>query len=341
MKHDHNRPDFFFIFVLSLVGVSFAIKLAGVEFPLEALNRYLTSVDQLVRTMWWGILLALIMVSLMSLLPRDLVGQYLGSRPGIRGIARAALAGILFDLCSHGIVLIAMRLYKSGATVGQTMAFLVASPWNSFSLMFIMGSLFGWGWTLVFVGLSALIAITSGLAFDYFVDRGKLPPNPATPKSPAPSKPIRFKDIKDSIVNRPWSVNFVAQVLRDSWHDSKAILRWTFFGIILSSALKGLLEADNFAYVFGPSVVGLVLTILGAALIEVCSEGTIPIGADLMNIAQAPGNSFAFMMSGVSTDYTEIMAIREGTGSWKIALFLPLITVPQIFLLGYLLNQLG
>jgi hypothetical protein len=44
-------------------------------------------------------------------------------------------------------------------------------------------------------------------------------------------------------------------------------------------------------------------------------------------------------MAGVATDYTEVMSIRDTTKSWKIALFLPLITVPQIVLIGAVLNQ--
>ena len=58
-----------------------------------------------------------------------------------------------------------------------------------------------------------------------------------------------------------------------------------------------------------------------------------------MSRANAPGNSFTFLMAGVATDYTEVMSIRDTTNSWRIALFLPLITVPQIVLIGTLLNQ--
>ena len=44
-------------------------------------------------------------------------------------------------------------------------------------------------------------------------------------------------------------------------------------------------------------------------------------------------------MAGVSTDYTEIMSIKDTTGSWKVAFALPLVTLPQVIVLGYILNQ--
>ena len=334
-----KKTDYFFLYTLVVIVISCLLSILNVQFPLDAINRFIQSVAALVSQMWMGVATALIAVAFISILPKDFIAHQLGNAKGLKGLAKATAAGVLFDLCSHGIVLVSMRLYKSGASLGQTMAFLIASPWNSLSLTIIMVTLFGFWWTLLFIILSALIAIGSGFIFDWLVENKHLPQNPAQPLTTA-NLTFSYNDLVKSLKAQPWSLQFVVHTFLSSWHDSKAILRWTFFGIILSGLLKGVMDADNFAYVFGPTIVGLTLTILGAALIEICSEGTIPIASDLMNVAQAPGNSFAFMMSGVSTDYSEIIAVKEGTGSWKIAFFLPLVTVPQIFLLGFLLNQL-
>jgi uncharacterized membrane protein YraQ (UPF0718 family) len=73
----------------------------------------------------------------------------------------------------------------------------------------------------------------------------------------------------------------------------------------------------------------------------VCSEGSSPIAADLLTRAKAPGNGFTFLMAGAATDYTEIMVLRETTQSWKAALILPALTVPQVLLIGWALNVFG
>ena len=83
-----------------------------------------------------------------------------------------------------------------------------------------------------------------------------------------------------------------------------------------------------------PAWAGLGLTVLAATLLEIYSEGSTPIAADLLTRAGAPGNSFAFLMTGVSADYTEIMVLREATKSWRIALFPPLLTVPRAILIS-------
>jgi hypothetical protein len=46
-------------------------------------------------------------------------------------------------------------------------------------------------------------------------------------------------------------------------------------------------------------------------------------------------------MAGVATDYTEIMVLKDTMRSWKIALFLPLLTLPQVVVVALVLNQLA
>ncbi|MGB1141173.1 MAG: permease, partial [Halioglobus sp.] len=128
-------------------------------------------------------------------------------------------------------------------------------------------------------------------------------------------------------------------ILREGFAGSRVVIRWSLFGLVLAGLIRALVPEEAFATWFGATLGGLWLTLLATTVIEVCSEGSTPIAADLMNRAGAPGNSFTFLMAGVATDYTEVMSIRDTTSSWKIALFLPLVTVPQVMLIGAVLNQ--
>ena len=83
------------------------------------------------------------------------------------------------------------------------------------------------------------------------------------------------------------------------------------------------------------------MTLIAATVIEVCSEGSSPLAADLVTRANAPGNGFAFLMAGAATDYTEIMALRETTKSWKTTLILPFLTLPQVAAIAIILNYLS
>ena len=87
------------------------------------------------------------MISILGRIPREFVMSALGTRTGAGGICRATIAGVLLDLCSHGVLMVASRLYERGASIGQVIAFLVSSPWNSLSLTLILFALIGVPWT--------------------------------------------------------------------------------------------------------------------------------------------------------------------------------------------------
>jgi uncharacterized membrane protein YraQ (UPF0718 family) len=296
-----------------------------------------SGVFELLNRMWWGILVGVLFVGLLSKVPRDLVMAMLGRDGGLNGLLRATSAGLLLDLCSHGILAVGMKLYERGASIGQVMAFLLASPWNSLSLTLILIGLIGVSWTLLFIALSFVIGIVTGAIFDGLVQRGKLPGNPFSvqEQDPAPLGTL-WREFRATVrITRAGSM----EVIKEGFRGSRVVIRWSLFGLVLAGLIRAFVPEDSFATWFGATLGGLWLTLLATTVIEVCSEGSTPIAADLMNRAGAPGNSFTFLMAGVATDYTEVMSIRDTTSSWKIALFLPLITVPQIILIGAVLNQ--
>lgn len=295
------------------------------------------SIYDLMNKMWWGVLLGIFFVGVIHEVPRDVVMGILGDGGKKSGIFRATLAGLLLDMCNHGILLIGMKFYERGASLGQVMAFLIASPWNSLSLTFILWALIGWKWTVAFIVFSAVIAVISGLIFERLVLKGTLPANPNRQDLPQDFKLFPAIGVQFGRVRYITIAKFRGGAV-NAMKESRMVLRWVFLGVVLAGVVRMLMPAEEFQTFFGATLGGLGLTILAATIIEVCSEGSTPIAADLLNRAAAPGNAFAFLMTGVSTDYTEIMSLKETTKSWKISLFLPLVTVPQIVLLAWLMN---
>lgn len=342
---DHNsccdtpsKRDYFLWICSLIVAISYLIGAFVVPHQHDTpVGMFTGGIVELFDQMWWGIAIGVVFVGMLGRIPRDLVMAILGRKGGFNGMLRATSAGVLLDMCSHGILAVAMKLYERGASIGQVMAFLLASPWNSISLTLVLFGLIGVGWTLLFIGLSLVIGILTGLIFDALTQRGHLPVNPWQSEL-GDARPIleMWKEFRQNI---SFSAAGSLVLLREGFEGARVVIRWSMFGLILAGLIRALVPEDAFMTWFGATMGGLWLTLLATTVIEVCSEGSSPIAADLMNRASAPGNSFTFLMAGVSTDYTEIMSLRETTRSWKIALFLPLITVPQIMLIGAVLNQ--
>ena len=340
--HTEQRIDWLLWGSLVVVTGAFAVHLFGKTnlHGIPFIGVFAHGVFELMNRMWWGLLSGVVAVSIINQIPRQFVMGVLGQSGGLKSILRATAAGLTLDLCNHGILLVGMQLYKRGASLGQTMAFLIASPWNSLSVTIILISLIGLQWTLLFVGLSGVIAIASGLIFDVLVSKNYLPNNPNSHELPQDFR--FFQEARKSWASTNINPSWITSMFREGLAESRMILRWIFFGIVLAALVRALIpNNDIFAGWFGASISGLLLTLVAATVIEVCSEGSSPIASELVNRGGAPGNGFTFLMSGAATDYTEIMSLRETTVSWKIPLMLPAITVPQVLIAGYLLNTIS
>ncbi|MEN9974619.1 MAG: hypothetical protein RLZZ282_625 [Verrucomicrobiota bacterium] len=285
---------------------------------------------------WWGVLIGIVAVALIGRLPRELVAAVLGRGGSVSGLFRAVGAGVVLDLCNHGILMVGMSLYQRGASLGQTLAFLIASPWNSLSLTLILAALIGWKWMLLFIFLSMVVALVTGWIADRLVAAGKIPPNPNAVDLPrgyrvGPALAGVLKSLKPGITN-------YSRLAREGLAGSRMVLRWILFGFVLTGLVRAWVPELIYQHYFGPTMAGLFLTLFVTTLLEVCSEGSSPIAADLLTRAHAPGNAFVFLMAGAATDYTEVASLRQTTGSWKATLALPLISTPQVLLIGGLIH---
>jgi uncharacterized membrane protein YraQ (UPF0718 family) len=335
--HDHGKPAFDYILWGSVTVILTAITAyyAGLNIP--HMEHFVHSVFEFLGAMWWGILIGLIVVGIMNRVPKEYFQALLGRGDTASGIFRAALAGLLLDMCNHGILMIGAKLYERGASLAQVMTFLIASPWNSLSLTIILISLIGLKWTLLFIACSAVIAIVSGFIFMALVKHGILPDNPN--KMDMPENFSILADAKTRLKNFKFTPRFLMEVLTGGLHEARILLRWLLLGVIIAAAVRTFVPHETFTEWFGPTLFGLGMTLIATTIIEVCSEGSAPIAADILTRAAAPGNAFAFLMAGVATDYTEMLVLRDVTKSWKIAFFLPLVTVPQVLALGYIMNM--
>jgi uncharacterized protein len=327
--HSPEKWDFIYWGSLLIVGAAYGAHLVHWDGSVPWISTFERKIFEMMNSMWWGIAISIIAVGFLSKVPREIVMTYFGARTHLGGLLKATMAGTLFDMCNHGILILGMKIYERGASLGQTMAFLIASPWNSFSLTLILYTLIGGELTFYYLLLSILIAVVTGWIFDLLVEKNILPKNPHAFRG-SEFRPQPFK------IEISWAQFF--SILKIGFAESKMILKWIFFGTVLSALVSTFVPSQIFAEYFGPSLKGLLATLAAATGLEVCSEGSVPLAADLVNVAKAPGNAFIFLMAGVATDLTEFLAIRQTTKSWKIAAMLPLLTVPQILLLGWLIN---
>lgn len=317
-----------------VVFVTVILLVASYLIPL--LNPFFNAFTDYFKLIWWAVLLGLLFGGIIDhFVPREYVSKFLSTHKK-KSIFYAVAFGFLMSACSHGILAIAIQLYKKGASIPAVIAFLLASPWANLPITILLFGFFGVK-ALFMVASAIVIAIITGFIYQLLDKKRKIEKNPHTVKI---SKKFSIrKDVKKRFKNYKLSGADANSVLKGAWALAKMVLWWIFIGMILAAAARAFVPHHFFMKYLGPSVLGLAITLVFATIIEVCSEGSSVLAFEIFNQTKAFGNSFTFLMAGVATDYTEIGLIWSNIGK-KTALWLPIITVPQILALGFLFNLL-
>ena len=310
------RVSLIFLLVLGISFLPFSF--------LEPLNESLLGYLGLI---WWAVLLGLILGGVIDyFVPEEFIFKYLGQRKK-RTLFFAVIAGFLLSACSHGILAIAIQLYKKGASVPAVITFLLASPWANLPITILLFGFFGWK-AIFFVITAMLIALITGFVYSGLDKIGWI----------EPSKEVKVNGIVkwDKIRKFNLKESFNG-VLVGSVNLSNMVLWWIMIGFIIAGFIGAYVPEHFFMRFMGPSFLGLLLTLVFATIIEVCSEGSSPIAFEIFSKVGTFGNPFVFLMAGVVTDYTEIGLLWTNIGK-KTALWLPVITVPLVLLAGWLFN---
>jgi uncharacterized membrane protein YraQ (UPF0718 family) len=328
----YRKPLFFWVIVTAI--------LYGASVAVPSLHAFRHSFEDYAAKMLWPIFLGFLFGGLIDYyVPQQYISKYLTAKRK-RTVLYATGLGFLMSACSHGIIALSMELHKKGASNPAVVSFLLASPWANLPITFLLVGFFGWKGILIIV-LSLAVALNTGLIFQWLDHR-----NLIEKTRHAVEVDENFSIVKD-IQRRFRDYRFSGPgLLRDARGIAKGmselsdmVLLWVLIGILLASVAGAFVPETIFQKYFGPSLVGLLVTLVAATVLEVCSEGTSPLAFEIYRQTGALGNAFAFLMGGVVTDYTEIALVWSNLGR-RTALWMLGITLPQVFILAWILNLL-
>ena len=292
--------------------------------------------------MWLPVIVGFLIGGIIDyFIPKEYIEKYL-SRHRKRTIVYAIMFGFLMTACCHGILAIGIELYRKGASTSAIVAFFLASPWANLPITVLLFGFFGP--KAIFIVVSALIiAFVTGLIFLKLEKRGWVECDKCQNGEDTPIH--EDFSITQDIRRRVREYKFTKTNLKKafkgtisgSWTLAKMVLWWILIGMTFAAIANAYIPAHLFVTYMGPSLLGLFVTLLLATIIEVCSEGSSPLSFEIYNQTGAFGNSFTFLMAGVVTDYTEIGLIWQNIGK-KAALWIPVITIPQVLILSHIFN---
>lgn len=334
-KKPWYRERLYIILIITIIIVT-------LSYLIKTLNPFFNAFIDYLELIWWAILIGFLIGGIIDyFIPREYIEKYL-SRHRKRTIIYSIIFGFLMSACSHGILAIAIELYKKGANTSSVVSFLLASPWANLPITFLLFGFFGLKAALIVIS-ALIIAIITGLVYQVLEREGLVECRHCEmgEDHPVLTDFSIINDVKKRLNNFKWTSKNIKEAIigtfNGSWALSKMVLWWLIIGMLMAAFARAYVPHHWFTTYMAPTALGLVVTLFFATIIEVCSEGSSPLAFEIYNQTGAFGNGFIFLMAGVATDYTEIGLIWQNIGK-KSALWLPIITVPQILILGYIFN---
>ena len=259
--------------------------------------------------------------------PKTFYAKYL-SRDNKLSVLWAALLGVPLPLCSCGVIPTAVGLKNEGASKGAVASFLIATPQTGIDSILATFSLMGLGFAVVRPVAALVTGICGGLLVNRLVKEDVKMDNSACAVDTSHLSPLTFH-------LKLW------RVLKYAYFDMIQDIGLRLAIGLLVAALINVAVPDEFFLSFGKQPLLQMLVILVVAVpMYICSTGSIPVAAALMMKGLSPGAALVMLMAGPAVNIASILVVRKSMGSRFTWIYL-LTIIGFSILFGMLINAFG
>ena len=253
--------------------------------------------------------------------PQKFYAKYL-SRNNKLSVVWAALLGIPLPLCSCGVIPTAIGLKNEKASKGAIASFLIATPQTGIDSILATFSLMGLGFAIIRPTAALITGVCGGLLVNRLVHDNDVVDT-------------------DSCSCQAEKGNRIWRVLKYAYYD---MLRDIGLRLLIGLVVAALIQVavpDEFFLQFGsqPLLQMLVLLVIAVPM-YICSTGSIPVAAALMMKGLSPGAALVMLMAGPAVNLASILVVHKSMGRRFTSIYLMTI-VGFAILFGLLLNAKG
>jgi len=287
----------------------------------EIVGAYAGELVRLVNEMSPYLLLGFFFAALLRVVfLRRMVNRYMGQN-NFRSVFNASMLGVPMPLCSCGVLPAGIGFYKSGASRGPTISFLISTPQTGVDSILATYSLLG----LPFAIIRPVVAMVTGLLGGVVGNTAerKIEVNDDTENS---NEELYERNVKEF-----FRYGFV-ELIQD-------VSRWLVIGVLVAALLAVVIPDDFFTSVISSEYLAMVLMILASVPLYICATGSIPIAAVLLMKGLSPGAALVLLMAGPATNVATMAVIGNALGKRSLWVYLGTI-IGGALIFGILVNEL-
>ncbi len=234
----------------------------------------------------------------------------------------AALLGVPLPLCSCGVIPTAIGLRNDRASNGAVASFLIATPQTGIDSILATFSVLGLGFALMRPAAALITGICGGLLVSLIVPERE------------------YSDNACSVASAKTG-NRLFRVFRYAFFDMiQDIGARLLIGLIVAALITVAVPDSFFLRFTDRPLLQMVVILLVAVPMYICSTGSIPVAAALIMKGLSPGAAMVMLMAGPAVNIASILVIRKSMGGRFTAVYISTIVVFSI-LFGFLVNALG
>lgn len=251
----------------------------------------------------------------------------------ISSLIKTTISGAILPICSCGVLPLALSLYRTGAYLGPTLSFLVATPIINPAAIIISFAMLGKEITIIYILSGILLPLIVGMLGNIFGGKELVSKevlklksmNITIPENNYIDKTVWYKKLYMGIV---WGFNTLGIEI------SRFILIGTLLGSLLITVIP---QSLIIKYLSDPKLISIIGITFVGCIMYVCALGHIPFIAALISAGAAPGIAITFLVTGVATNISEMISIYKLIGKRTLIIYV----FSMIFfgvLIGYLMN---
>ncbi|WP_282014719.1 SO_0444 family Cu/Zn efflux transporter [Marinifilum flexuosum] len=245
--------------------------------------------------------------------PQRFIDKYLGQKNS-KSVLNASLIGIPLPLCSCGVIPTGISFFKSGATKGSSVSFLISTPQTGIDSILVTYSLLGLPFAIIRPFIALVTGFFGGVLTNKVDDSDNINSEISSDNCCTTSEKNndgcdsnkKLSKTKKSKIYTLFHYAFV-EFLQD-------ISKWLIIGLLLAAAISVLIPDDFFTSLIGNDLIGMLVILIASIPLYICATSSVPVAAVLMMKGLSPGAALVFLMAGPATNAATITVLNKVLG---------------------------
>jgi len=282
---------------------------------MEYINQFFIDFIDILNEMSPYLMLGFLFAGILKVaFPQKFIDKYLSPKNG-KSVLYAVLLGIPLPLCSCGVIPTGISFYKSGASKGSSVSFLISTPQTGVDSILVTYSLLGLPFAIIRPFIALLTGLFGGLLTNHFDKDEKSIPEQNLDSCCANEKESDCGCNRDCNTKPKMKKSPIYTMFKYAFVDFlQDISKWLIIGLLLAAFISVLIPDDFFSSYIGNDFIGMLVILVASVPLYICATSSVPVAAILMMKGISPGAALVFLMAGPATNAATITVLNKVLG---------------------------